>query len=110
MIEGGLLFMNNQTVLELNNRTLDNCLFSLIIIPTKIYYKEGENLVNEKEIYLFFYVIFKVNVNTYLVSLRMIILKPLIGMIYYSFLNHVVSTSSYIVLYQIIFNWVKLLN
>ena len=47
--------MNNQTVLELNNRTLDNCLFSLIIIPTKIYYKEGENLVNEKEIYLFFY-------------------------------------------------------
>ena len=37
--------MNNQTVLELNNRTLDNCLFSLIIIPTKIYYKEGENLV-----------------------------------------------------------------
>ena len=44
-----------QTVLELNNRTLDNCLFSLIIIPTKIYYKEGENLVNEKEIYLFFY-------------------------------------------------------
>ena len=47
--------MNNQTVLELNNRKLDSCLFSLIIIPTKIYYKEDENLVNEKEIYLFFY-------------------------------------------------------
>lgn len=47
--------MNNQTVLELNNRTLDACLFSLIVIPSKIYYKEGENLVNEKEIYIFFY-------------------------------------------------------
>lgn len=46
--------MNNQTINELHNRKLDNCLISIIVIPTKFYYKEREGLVNEKEIYFFF--------------------------------------------------------
>ena len=46
--------MNNQTICELNNRNLDNCLFSIMIIPTKIYFKENNNLTNEKTLYLIF--------------------------------------------------------
>ena len=46
--------MNNQTICELNNRNLDNCLFSIMIIPTKIYFKENNNLTNEKILYLIF--------------------------------------------------------
>ena len=46
--------MNNQTIEELNNRDLDNCLFSIMIIPTNIYFMEGENLINQKTLYLLF--------------------------------------------------------
>ena len=46
--------MNNQTIKELNNRLLDPCLFSIIIIPSKIYFKEKEDFINEKEMYLIF--------------------------------------------------------
>ena len=46
--------MNNNNVNELNNRRLDNCLISIIVFPIKIYFKELEDLVNEKELYLFF--------------------------------------------------------
>lgn len=46
--------MNNQTIDELNSRNLDNCLFSIMIIPTKIYFKEKEDLINEKTLYLIF--------------------------------------------------------
>lgn len=46
--------MNNQTIDELNNRNLDQCLFSIMIIPTKIYFKEKEGLTNEKTLYLIF--------------------------------------------------------
>ena len=46
--------MNNQTVKELNNRKLDSCLFSIIIISSKIYFKEKEDQINSKEIYIIF--------------------------------------------------------
>ena len=46
--------MNNQTIDELNNRNLDNCLFSIMIIPTKIFFKEKEAITNEKTLYLMF--------------------------------------------------------
>ena len=46
--------MNNQTICELNNRNLDNCLFSVMIIPTKIYFKENDNFTSEKVLYLIF--------------------------------------------------------
>ena len=99
--------MNNQTVLELNNRTLDSCLFSLIIIPTKIYYKEGENLVNEKEIYLFFYCNIQGKRRYLSCVFKDDYTKSSVGITCYSLLNHVVSMLFYIVLYQIIPNYVK---
>lgn len=46
--------MNNQTICELNNRNLDNCLFSIMVIPTKIYFKENDNFTSEKVLYLIF--------------------------------------------------------
>lgn len=46
--------MNNQTIEELNNRKLDRCYFSIICIPIKIYFKEGENNINLKDIYIFY--------------------------------------------------------
>lgn len=46
--------MNNSTIDELNNRTLDPCLFSIIVIPTEIYIKESEGFSNKKSVYLFF--------------------------------------------------------
>lgn len=46
--------MNNTTVKELNNRLLDNCLISIIVIPTKIYYKKNDGLVNETILYSLF--------------------------------------------------------
>ena len=46
--------MNNNNVNELNNRKFDNCLISIIVIPIKIYFKESKDLVNEKELYIFF--------------------------------------------------------
>lgn len=46
--------MNNTTVQELNNRNLYKCFISIIVVPTKIYYKEKEDLINEVELYSFF--------------------------------------------------------
>ena len=46
--------MNNSNVLELNNRKLDNCLFSIIVIPIKAYFKEENSFSEEKELYLIF--------------------------------------------------------
>lgn len=46
--------MNNQTINEINNRKLDPCLFSIMVISSKIYFKEKEDLINEKEVYIFF--------------------------------------------------------
>ena len=46
--------MNNSSILELNNRKLDNCLFSIIIIPVKAYFKTNNNFSIERELYLFF--------------------------------------------------------
>ena len=46
--------MNNQTVKELNNRKLDECYFSIICFPIKIYFKEGENNISIKDIYIFY--------------------------------------------------------
>lgn len=48
------MILNNNNISELNNRKFDNCLISIIVIPIKIYFKESEDLVNEKELYLFF--------------------------------------------------------
>ena len=49
-----MIILNNNNVAELNNRKFDNCLISILVIPIKIYFKEAEDLVNEKELYLFF--------------------------------------------------------
>lgn len=46
--------MINLTVTELNNRTLDECYISIIVIPSKILYEKKEGLVNEVELYSFF--------------------------------------------------------
>lgn len=46
--------MNNSTIEELNNRLFDPCLFSILIVPTKIYYKVSDNFIQEREIYIFF--------------------------------------------------------
>ena len=46
--------MNNSSVNELNNRLLDNCLISINVIPIKIYFKEDDDFIVQKELYLFF--------------------------------------------------------
>lgn len=46
--------MNNQTIEELNNRYLDPCLISIIVIPISIYHKESEYLITQKRVYVFF--------------------------------------------------------
>lgn len=46
--------MNNQTVDELNNRKLNECYFSIMFIPIKIYLKRGENNTNLKQLYVFY--------------------------------------------------------
>jgi len=46
--------MNNQTVDELNNRKLNECYFSIMCIPVKIYLKRGENNTNLKQLYVFY--------------------------------------------------------
>ena len=46
--------MNNSSILELNNRKLDNCLFSIIVIPVKAYFKTNHDYSKERELYLFF--------------------------------------------------------
>ena len=46
--------MNNNSVTELKNRDLDNCLISIYIITTKIYFKQNNDYIVEKELYSFF--------------------------------------------------------
>lgn len=46
--------MNNTSTEELNNRLFDPCVISLLVVPTKIFYKVSENFIVEKEVYTFF--------------------------------------------------------
>ena len=46
--------MNNQTINDLNNRKLDPCLFSIIIFPSNIYFKQSDDIITHKEIYIIF--------------------------------------------------------
>lgn len=46
--------MNNQTIEQLNNRKFEECYFSIICIPVKIYFNEEENVISKKDLYLFF--------------------------------------------------------
>ena len=48
------LFMNNNNAIELNNRKLDNCLISIIVIPITINYKPIDQQTIQKELYIFF--------------------------------------------------------
>ena len=44
----------NQTINLLNNRKLEECYFSIICIPTKLYFCENEDYINETEFYVLY--------------------------------------------------------
>ena len=46
--------MSNSTIEELNSRNFDSCLFSILIIPTKISVQVKENITTQKDVYMFF--------------------------------------------------------
>ena len=46
--------MNNNNFIELNNRNLDSCLISLIVIPIKLNYNPNNKQTTEKDLYIFF--------------------------------------------------------
>lgn len=46
--------MYNQNVIDIHNRKLDNCYFSIMCIPTNIFVKGGDNNIVNKQLYIFY--------------------------------------------------------
>lgn len=46
--------MNNQKIIDIYNRKLDSCYFSIICIPINISLQGGDNIIRNKQLYIFF--------------------------------------------------------